>query len=101
MQRQRRRKPESTYTKRKVSFLLIVGVIGAFIPFVLAAFDKQPVEAIGLAWITEIVAVILGYYTKSYHETKQEKKQNLEEYKAYMKYGDSADGLGDDEEENI
>ncbi len=99
-QRPKRRKtPENTYTKRKVTFLLYVGVIGAFLPYILSMFDKDPVEAIGLAWITEIVAVILGYLTKSYHETKQEKKQDLDDFKAAMRYGAMENGLGDDEDE--
>lgn len=96
--RRRKKREGETYTKRKVTFLLYVGVIGAFLPYLLSAFGKDPVEAIGLAWITEIVAVILGYLTKSYKETKQERKQNLDDYKATMVYGDSSDGLGDDED---
>ena len=79
-----RPKDELTFTKKKVSFLLFVGVLGAFTPFVLSAFGREPVEAIGLAWITEIVAVILGYYLKSYHETRQEEKQKLDNFKAGM-----------------
>ena len=77
-----------TFTKVKVDFLLTAGVIGAFIPYILAAFGKEPVQAIGLAWITEIVAVILGYYIKSYKETKAEEEQKLEnrkqEFEEYM-----------------
>jgi len=75
---------EMTFTKRKVSFLLFVGVLGAFIPYLLSAFGREPVEAIGLAWITEIVAVILGYYLKSYKETKAEEEQRLKNFKAGM-----------------
>lgn len=97
MKRRNKRK-ESTYTKRKVTFLLFAGVAGAFIPYVLSAFGKEPVEAIGLAWITEIVAVILGYYIKSYNETRQEKKQELDNFKAEMRYGEEMqDGAGDDD----
>lgn len=82
-----------TFTKKQVEFLLVAGVVGAFAPYVLSAFGREPVEAIGLAWITEIVAVILGYYLKSYSETKQEKEQELKEYIA--KKGDGKEG--DDE----
>ena len=73
---------EKTYTKRVVKTLLIIGVISAEIPFVLSAFGKDTVEALGVAWITEIVAVILGYMCKAYFETKQQRKQDLEDFKA-------------------
>lgn len=73
---------EKTYTKRVVKVLLVIGVISAEIPFVLATFGKDTVEALGVAWITEIVAVILGYMCKAYFETKQQRKQDLEDFKA-------------------
>lgn len=76
---------EKTYTKRTVKVLLVIGVINAEIPFVLAAFGKDAVEALGVAWITEIVAVILGYMCKAYFETKQQRKQDLEDFKANFK----------------
>ena len=76
---------EKTYTKRTVKTLLVIGVISAEIPFVLAAFGKDTVETLGVAWITEIVAVILGYMCKAYFETKQQRKQDLEDFKANYK----------------
>lgn len=69
-----------TFTKKAVKALLIIGVINAEIPFILSAYSKDPVEALGIAWITEIVAVILGYMCKAYFETKQERKQNLDDF---------------------
>ena len=76
---------KKTFTKVAVKALLIIGVIDANIPFVLAIMDKDPCREIGLAFITEIVAVILGYMCKSYFETKQEKRQELAEYTAGMR----------------
>ena len=76
---------KKTLTKVAVKALLIIGVIDANIPFVLAFLEKDPCREIGLAFITEIVAVILGYMLKSYFETKQEKRQELAEYTAGMK----------------
>lgn len=73
-----------TYTKKAVKALLAVGVISAEIPFVLSAFGRDPVAELGIAWITEIVAVILGYMCKAYFEKKQEKKQKLADYEAGM-----------------
>ena len=77
----RHRENRRTFTKRAVKALLFIGVINATIPYVLSAFDKTPTETLGIAWITEIVAVITGYLCKSYFETKQERKQDLEDYK--------------------
>lgn len=71
-----------TYTKKAVKALLVVGVINAEIPYVLSLFGKEPVAELGIAWITEIVAVILGYMCKAYFEKKQQKKQELDDYKA-------------------
>lgn len=76
---------KKTFTKVAVKALLIIGVIDANIPFVLALLEKDPCQEIGLAFITEIVAVILGYMCKSYFETKQEKRQELAEYTAGMR----------------
>lgn len=76
---------KKTFTKVAVKALLIIGVIDANVPFVLALMDKDPCREIGLAFITEIVAVILGYMCKSYFETKQEKRQELAEYTAGMR----------------
>ena len=77
-----------TFTKRAVKALLIIGIINAEIPYVMAAFGKEPNEALGIAWITEIVAVIAGYMCKAYFETKQEKKQELKDYIATKEEAD-------------
>lgn len=77
----RKRRDKNTFTKRAVKALLIIGVINSEIPYILAAFGKETGEAIALAWITEIVGVMGAYMCKSYFETKQERKQNLEDYK--------------------
>ena len=97
-----RRKTDNrrTFTKKAVKYLLIIGVINSEIPYILSAFDKSPVEALAIAWITEVVAVIGGYMVKSYFETKQERKQNHEDYLAERNNGDieeeyHADGLND------
>ena len=66
-----------TFTKVAVRILLIIGVINATIPYILAAFDKEPSVALGVAWITEVIAVILGYMCKAYFQKKQQKKQKL------------------------
>lgn len=80
-------KEKKTYTKIVVTCLLIIGVINSELPYVLSYLDKDTAEAIAIAWITEIVAVILGYMCKSYFETKQERKQDLEDFLAEKESG--------------
>ena len=77
-------KSKTTYTKRLIKVIVTLGLINGTIPYVLSLLDKEPVVELGIAWITEIVAVVLGYLCKAYFETKQEKKQELENYKAGM-----------------
>jgi hypothetical protein len=86
-----------TFTKVAVKALLIVGVINAMIPYALAAFGKEPVTELGIAWITEIVAVILGYMCKAYKETKQEAIQAHEDYLAGIGEMNERDDLSDTE----
>ena len=86
-----------TFTKVAVKALLIVGVINAMVPYVLAAFEKEPVTELGIAWITEIVAVILGYMCKAYKETKQEAIQAHEDYLAGIGEMNERDDLSDTE----
>lgn len=73
-----------TYTKKAVKALLVIGVINAEVPYILSLLGKDPVPELGIAWITEIVAVILGYMCKAYFESKQQKKQKLADYEAGM-----------------
>lgn len=49
-------------------------------PFLLAFFGHEAAESLGIAWVTEVFAVIIVYCCKSYFETKQEKKQKLENF---------------------
>lgn len=71
-----------TWTKKITRALLIIGVVMAIIPYILAIFDKQPCTEMGIAWITEIVAVCLGYFIRGFKDTQSEAKQHLEEMKA-------------------
>jgi len=83
----RHRENRRTYTKRAVKALLIVGVINGSVPYILSAFGREPVSDLGIAWVTGVVAVMVGYMGKAYFETKQERKQDFEELK-YMEEHD-------------
>ena len=75
----RKRDERRTYTKKAVKALLIVGVLNAEIPYLLAYLGREPCAELAIAWITEIVAVILGYLCKAYFETKEQEKNKLRE----------------------
>lgn len=63
---------------------MIIGAVNGTMPYILSFFGKEPVAEIGIAWITEVVAVIIGYLIKAYSETKQEKKQRHADFVAGM-----------------
>ena len=77
-------KDMKTYTKKAVKWLLVLGVLNGMAPFMLSALGRDPVAELGIAWITEIVAVIVGYLMKSYLENKQKAKQFHDDYVAGM-----------------
>ncbi len=81
-----------TYTKKAVKALLIVGCINAEVPYILSAFGRDPVSELGIAWVTEVVAVILGYLLKAFCETKAKRKQDLEDYKVGLLTEDNING---------
>lgn len=85
LKKNRKKRRRMTMTKRVTTALLIIGVIGGLLPYVLSMFDKQPVESMGIAWVTEIVAVCLGYFVRGYVDTNAEEK---------MKYERELNGLG-------
>lgn len=76
-----------TYTKQAVKWMLIVGSINGMLPFVLSAFGREPVTELGIAWITEIVAVIIGYLIKSFKENKQKAIQRHDDLVAGIQEG--------------
>jgi len=91
--KRKKKQAEQTFTKKLVIAMLIVGVLNAEIPFVLSAFGKDPVVTIGRLWITQIIAVIVGYYVKSYFGKKAEEDTRLKETYVYGGNADEDDGL--------
>lgn len=71
-----------TWTKGITKYLLMIGVVNGTIPFILSAFDKDPCVEMGIAWVTEIVAVALGYFVRGFKDTKESEKVRLIEEKA-------------------
>lgn len=70
-----------TWTKYITKYLLIIGVVNGTAPFILSAFGKEPCIEMGIAWVTEIVAVALGYFVRGFKDTKESEKVRLQEEK--------------------
>lgn len=75
---------KKTFTKRMVKAILIVAVADLQLTYALAfvgvALGRDTIataETLSITIVTEIIAVILGYYLKSFFETKEEKKNEL------------------------
>lgn len=70
-----------TWTKKITKWLLIIGVVNGTAPFILSMFDKEPCVEMGIAWVTEIVAVALGYFVRGFKDTKESEKIRIQEAK--------------------
>ena len=68
-----------TWTKKITKWLLIIGVVNGTAPFILSMFDKEPCVEMGIAWVTEIVAVALGYFVRGFKDTKESEKIRIQE----------------------
>lgn len=78
------RKPKKfgiTWTKKITRCLLIIGIVNGTTPFVLSMFNKEPCVEMGIAWVTEIVAVALGYFVRGFKDTKESEKIRIQETK--------------------
>lgn len=67
---------QRTFTKVSVRILLIIGVIGGFMPYVLDLCGKEDAYALGIAWVTEIIGVILGYMCKAHFDKNKEREND-------------------------
>lgn len=76
----RKRKIGKTYTKILTKHLIWIGIVGGFIPYILSFCDKEPAVELGIAWITEVVAIGLGYFVRGFKDTKAmaEHEYNME-----------------------
>ena len=96
--RNRRKRSRVTWTKAITRILLIIGVIGGLLPYVLSLLDKQPVESMGIAWVTEIVAVCLGYFVRGYKDTANQEDIALRRAMAGLEMSDLYDGAYQDDQ---
>lgn len=89
--KRRQIRSKATYTKRWVTVMLIAGLVGGMMPYLLAMLGVEGYEELGEKWVGCILGVGLGYFLKSFFETRQEKKQRLEDFKAGLDPAESED----------
>lgn len=69
-----------TFTKQAVRGILLVALLDLQLSYLLAFLGREQIaETLSITVVTEIVAVMLGYFLKAYSETKEEKRQALRE----------------------
>lgn len=91
-------KPKNTnlFTKKMMSWIVIVALVDMQFPFLLAFLGKDQIaETMGGLIVTEIVGVFLVYCTKSFFETRESEKVRLQEK---MYFNESEDDEESEEE---
>ncbi|MCM1468130.1 MAG: hypothetical protein NC086_08280 [Alistipes sp.] len=61
--------------------ILLVALIDLQLSYILAFMGKEDAETLSVAIVTEIVAVVLGYFIKSFNETKEAERIKLQNAK--------------------
>lgn len=83
-----------TFSKKLIMMVLILAEVDLQAIIILGYFGLQTLENIGVAIVTEILGTALIYCIKAYFETKQEKKQDFEQYR-FDKYIVQEDNKGE------
>lgn len=90
------------YTKKWVDIILTVSLIDVQFCFVLAFLGKDQIaETLGIAIITEIVAIGLGYMLKAFFETNAQKKNEIEMERIKRTYEVNKPTLESDDEQAV
>ena len=78
-----RRSNFKTFTKNWVEKLMIIAVIDLQLSYALAFLGREQIaEALSQTVVVEIIGVMLGYFGKSYFETREQEKVRLLEDEA-------------------
>lgn len=71
---------KTTYTKKWLSRILVFAIVDIQLSYVLAFLGQTEIaETLSITIVTEVIGVMLGYFAKSYFETKEEKRVALQE----------------------
>ena len=76
----------TTFTKRAVKWILVISLIDLQLSYALAFLGRVEIaEDLSSTVATAIIGVMLGYFMKSFFETKEEKKLEFEKEKEEWK----------------
>jgi len=71
---------KKTFSKKAVRWLLIIALFDLQLSYLLAFLGREQIaETLSITVVTEIIAVMLGYFMKSFKETKEEESVRLRE----------------------
>lgn len=74
----------TTFTKRAVKWILVISLIDLQLSYALAFLGRVEIaENLSSTVATAIIGVMLGYFMKSFFETKEEKKLEFEKEKEW------------------
>ena len=72
------RKKKRTFSKQAVKWILITALFDLQLSYLLAFLGREQIaETLSITVVTSVIAVMLGYFMKSYRETKEEEKVRL------------------------
>lgn len=71
------KKQKYQMSKVLTAFILIVAIVDLQLSYALAFMEKETAETLSIAIVTEIIAVVLGYFIKAFQETKEAEKNKL------------------------
>lgn len=99
----RKKKQSSESTQRKITFsktwvgiLLTCSICWITCSYILAFFDKADIaQELSIQVVIVVVSTVLGYFLKSYFETKEEEKNKLT--RDHMKYNNATEEIHDDD----
>lgn len=76
------RRKKGTFSKRAVKWILITALFDLQLSYLLAFIGRDQIaESLSITVVTGIIGVMLGYFMKSFKETREEEKVRLIEQK--------------------
>lgn len=92
------KKKKYQMSKVLTAFILIVAIVDLQLSYALAFMEKEIAETLSVAIVTEIVAVVLGYFIKSFNETKEAERIRLQNAKLQNERSDRGETVPEMEE---
>lgn len=79
-----RKKKTATFTKTAVKWILVLSLLDLQLSYILAFLGRVEIaEDLSSTVATAVIGVMLGYFMKSFFETREEKKLEFEKEKEW------------------